>query len=188
MAKDLANLSFARATHQITRYVRHCPECQENATNRQPPLGELNPIDTPPIPGHTITIDFVTAVPVVDHSEIWATPPGGFDSFMSVSGKFDKRTIIIPGRSDWIGSTPLQSAGSGGCVLLHSTVLSTDDTRGQTPRIPLVRQGCLLPAFRRRSSGHRSERGQGIRSRPRSPAPLRRWCKLGNSSRGSCKP
>ncbi|KAI5866475.1 hypothetical protein GGS23DRAFT_550835 [Durotheca rogersii] len=61
----------------------------------------MQPIDTIPASGHTIAVEFILALPKVRRSEIWALLGDGFDSIMSVSGQYDKRTMAAPGRSDW---------------------------------------------------------------------------------------
>ncbi|KAK0754931.1 hypothetical protein B0T18DRAFT_312867 [Schizothecium vesticola] len=99
MLHDLVSVLFDRKSATVKSYVRHCQVCVENQISRQKTPGKLQPIAVIPIPGHTIGIDFVVGLPVVKNSRIWATPEGGFDTLMSVSGQFDKRTIAIPGRT-----------------------------------------------------------------------------------------
>lgn len=53
--------------------------------------GPLRPLSSPPIPFHTITFDIVTVLPEED----------GFDAFMSITCRFTKMTMLIPGRKNW---------------------------------------------------------------------------------------
>jgi hypothetical protein len=52
----------------------------------------MQPILTPPIPFHTITIDFILRLP---------TSFDGYDCVMSVTDKFTKRVTFIPGKTTW---------------------------------------------------------------------------------------
>ena len=52
----------------------------------------MQPIYTLPIPFHTLTIDFILAMPVT---------PEGFDCAMSITCKFSKRNTFIPGKTTW---------------------------------------------------------------------------------------
>lgn len=52
----------------------------------------MQPILTPPLPFHALTIDLVVALPV---------SPDGYDAFMSVTCKLTKRTTLIPGKITW---------------------------------------------------------------------------------------
>ena len=82
--------------HGLTRllrdYIRHCPQCLVYQTRRHRPYGALQPIESPPIPFHTLTLDFILALP---------TTPEGFDCVLTVTDKFTKRTTHIPGKSTW---------------------------------------------------------------------------------------
>ena len=54
------------------------------------PYGYLQPIESASIPFHTLTLDFILALPV---------SAKGFDCTMSVTDKFDKRLTYVPGKS-----------------------------------------------------------------------------------------
>lgn len=77
---------------RLHEYVRHCPQCQSLQTRRHKPYGSLQPILTPPIPFHTLTIDFMLAFPKT---------LSGLDCMMSVTCKFSKRATVIPGAINW---------------------------------------------------------------------------------------
>ena len=82
--------------HGLTRllrdYIRHCPQCLVFQTRRHRPYGALQPIQSPSIPFHTLTLDFIMALP---------TSEEGWDCVMSVTDKFTKRAMSIPGKTTW---------------------------------------------------------------------------------------
>ena len=76
---------------RLRKYLEHCPQCQLLSTKRHAPYGQLHPIQSPPLPFHTITIDFVVALPLSSE----------YNSLMSVTCKFTKKVLLIPGRDDY---------------------------------------------------------------------------------------
>ena len=52
----------------------------------------MNPITSPPIPGHTVSLDLIMALPVT---------PLGYNAAMSVTDKFTKRVTILPGKDTY---------------------------------------------------------------------------------------
>ena len=79
-------------TRYLRDYLKHCPECLVYQTRRHAPYGSMQPIYSPPVPFHTITIDFVLALPLSVE---------GYDSAMSVTCKFSKRITLAPGKTTW---------------------------------------------------------------------------------------
>lgn len=84
-------------TKYLREYLKHCPQCQLYQTPRHLPHGALQPIITPPAPFHTLTIDFILALP---------TSKKGYEVIMSVTDKFSRKITLIPGKStfaaaDW---------------------------------------------------------------------------------------
>ena len=79
---------------QLHEYIRHCVQCQLHQTPRHRPYGALQPILVPPRPFHTITIDFILALPETKE---------GYDCVLSVTDKFSKAITLIPGKSTWGG-------------------------------------------------------------------------------------
>ena len=73
-------------------YIEHCPAYQLNQTKRHKPYRRLLPINKPNIPFHTITIDFILALPVTKD---------GCDSLLTVTCKASKRMLLIAGQSTW---------------------------------------------------------------------------------------
>ena len=78
-------------TKQLQTYLKHCPDCQLNQTLRHPTYGELNPIATPPIPFHTISMDFIVGLPFFD----------GFNVLLTLTCTFTKKKLLIPGFDEW---------------------------------------------------------------------------------------
>jgi len=75
----------------LHEYLRHCPQCQLNQTPCHKPYGALQPILSPLRPFHTLTIDFILALPVIKAPETYKT-------IMSVTDKFSKTVTLISGR------------------------------------------------------------------------------------------
>ncbi len=88
-----ASLFIRHLTKRLKAYILHCPECQLNQTRRHAPYGSLHPISTPSIPFHTITMDFILALP--------PTPKEGFDNLLTVTDKFTKRVLLLPGKTTY---------------------------------------------------------------------------------------
>lgn len=88
------SLYIRKLNTTLREFIRHCPDCQTMASPRHSPYGSLQPIAMPAAPHHTITIDFVVALPQ-------SPPPDGFDSVMSVTDKFSKRIALIPGKTTY---------------------------------------------------------------------------------------
>ena len=87
-----------RLARRLRQYLTHCRLCNLNQTKRHPPYGELRPIQPPIVPFHTVTIDFIAALP----------PFGGLDMALTVTCKASKQCTILSGKStysaaDWAG-------------------------------------------------------------------------------------
>ena len=77
---------------KLHEFIRHCPHCQLNQTPRHRPYGSLQPIFSPARPFHTLTIDFILALPkTLD----------GLDYAMGITDKFSKAITYIPGKTIW---------------------------------------------------------------------------------------
>lgn len=59
---------------------------------RHPPYGSLQPIQSPPVPFFTLTLDFILALPL---------SPEGYNVLMSVTCKFSKRITLVPSKDTW---------------------------------------------------------------------------------------
>jgi hypothetical protein len=95
--QKLRGLTFYKGAKLLKQYIQHCPTCLENRIRRHRPYGSLQPILTPPIPFHTITLDIIVAMPVA------VSGSNNFDAAMTMTDKFTKLIGIIPGRADWLG-------------------------------------------------------------------------------------
>lgn len=76
-------------TKLLRAFIRHCPQCLQLQTRRHPPYGPLQPIHLPPVPFHTLTLDFVLALPL---------SAAGYNSLMSVTCNFWKRVTLVEGK------------------------------------------------------------------------------------------
>ena len=85
-------LYIPRLSRKLRRYIEHCPSCQLSQTKRHRPYGELVPIKSPPYPFHTIAIDFILGL------------PGEMDVILTVTDKFSRRVLTIPGKSTYNAS------------------------------------------------------------------------------------
>ena len=92
----ISNAYYVRNLSGLLReYLKHCPKCQTHQTRRHKPHGSLQPILSPPVPFHTITMDFMLAFPKT---------LTGLNCSMTVTCKFSKRATIIPGKDTWSGA------------------------------------------------------------------------------------
>lgn len=82
-----SGLVFYKGVKLLKKYIKLCPECRMNAAPRHRPYGSLQPVLSPPIPFHTITLDIVTGLPEVLN-------PGVF--FSSSFSHFAPFPITIP--------------------------------------------------------------------------------------------
>ena len=77
---------------KLRDFLEHCPECQLYQTKRHKPYGALQPIISPPTPYHTLTIDFILALP---------QSLKGYDCVMSVTDKFTGKVTTMSGKSTY---------------------------------------------------------------------------------------
>ncbi|OOQ90683.1 hypothetical protein PEBR_03224 [Penicillium brasilianum] len=91
--KAIRSLTFPRTcAKELKKYIEHCPTYLENRIRRHRPYGSLQPILSPPIPFHIITVDFILSLLLSDD---------GHNSAMSMTDKFTKLVGLIPGCNDW---------------------------------------------------------------------------------------
>ncbi len=81
----------------LREYLQHCPNCQVFQTRRHLPYGSMEIINSPPVPFHTLAMDFILGLPLTKNSE---------DCMMSVTCKFSKMLTLIAGKTtfgakDW---------------------------------------------------------------------------------------
>ena len=70
------NFYMRHLTRRLRRYVFHYPEFRLNQIKRHKPYGIFQPILTPPLSFHTITLDFIMALLKLDN---------GFNCMISVT-------------------------------------------------------------------------------------------------------
>ena len=78
---------------KLKEFIHHCPQCRAFATPRHRPYGALQPIESPAVPFHTITMDFIVGLPL--------SPKDNYDCVLTVTDKFSKRVTFIPGQTTW---------------------------------------------------------------------------------------
>ncbi|KAJ5613647.1 hypothetical protein N7528_007301 [Penicillium herquei] len=61
----LRGLSFYKGYRLLKDYIAHCPDCLATRVRRHRPYGALQPVLAPPIPFHTVTMDFAVGLPPV---------------------------------------------------------------------------------------------------------------------------
>jgi Integrase zinc binding domain len=89
----LNGLSIYKGSRLLKQYINSCPHyCAQYTSKRHKPYGSLQPIMPPPIPFHTIAIDFILALP---------TSREGSDQTLTITDKFTKQNGIVHGKSSW---------------------------------------------------------------------------------------
>ena len=72
----------------VSTYIRSCDTCQRTKTSRLLKSGFLNPLEIPPYPWHTVSMDFILQLP--------PTKDNGYDTLYVVVDKFTKRAHFLP--------------------------------------------------------------------------------------------
>ena len=104
MMYDLKGVSFPNKTRLVRQYVEHCPACQLNQTDRNPPIGDYQPIrPEETLPMRIISIDFIVGLPEVSSIDTpWQmSGHSTFDALMPVTDKASKRSVLIPGHTKY---------------------------------------------------------------------------------------
>lgn len=82
--------------HNFTKlfcsFIRHCPQCLALQTRRHAPYSSLQPIESPPIPFFTLTLDFILAHLLSKEN---------YNTIMSETCKFSKQVTLIEGADIW---------------------------------------------------------------------------------------
>lgn len=89
---SLKGYSIQRGAKLLKDYIRHCPVCLRTSTRRHKPYGSLQPILSPAVPFHTLTMDFITGLPRSKNDH---------DAIMLLIDKYSKRHGLMAGCSDW---------------------------------------------------------------------------------------
>ncbi len=85
----LAGVYIPKLYSKLKNYILHCRPCQLNQTKRHAVYGQLKPITASAIPFHTVTMNFIVAMPETN----------GCDPLLTVTDKFSKRVSLIPGKT-----------------------------------------------------------------------------------------
>lgn len=70
----------------VDKYVKSCDTCCRNKSSRHAPYGKLVPLPVPSYPWQSVSIDFITDLPLCE----------GFDSIMVVTCRHSKMSHFIP--------------------------------------------------------------------------------------------
>ncbi|TAQ83100.1 hypothetical protein B7494_g8576 [Chlorociboria aeruginascens] len=97
---DIIHRSFfiRGIARHLKDFLKYCPQCEVYQTKRHAPFGSLQPIISPPVPFHTITIDFILALPLSSHHG------DKYNAVLSVTCKFSKRVALAAGHTTWKAS------------------------------------------------------------------------------------
>ena len=75
-----------QASKLIRDFINKCGPCQTSKPSHEKKPGKLQPVQSPPVPGHTISIDFVTGLP---------ESKDGKNALLTITCKFSKAIILI---------------------------------------------------------------------------------------------
>ncbi len=103
MMAKLEDVHFRRKQHLVDQYVAKCHACGANRQENQLPIGEMQPIQAPEEPMHTLTMDFITGLPTVPST---GTPwhygkLEAFNALLTVTCKTSKRSLLLPGHEKY---------------------------------------------------------------------------------------
>ena len=87
--KDIVYIRYVGKYLRI--YLSYCPDYRLYQIARHAPYNSLNPIITPVIPFHTLTIDFIVELPDIRNITI----------LLIITDKFTKRVIFIPSKDTY---------------------------------------------------------------------------------------
>jgi hypothetical protein len=80
------NYWWPQMSHYISIYIKHCDLCNQTKVQRQRPIGELHPSETPEAPWDMISVDFIIKLP----------ESHGYDAIMNVIDSVTKHVHFIP--------------------------------------------------------------------------------------------
>lgn len=84
--KTIVKLWYVRRlVKQLQSYIKHCPQCLVLQTSRHQPYGLLQPIYSPAVPYHTITLDFILVLPTSDK---------GYNTILLLIDKYTKKVSL----------------------------------------------------------------------------------------------
>ena len=88
----MANFYMRNLSRRLKLYIAYYLSCGHLQTTRHAPYGALHPVISPPIPFHTVTADFILALPKTKE---------GLNQIMSLTCKYTKKVGLIPGKDTW---------------------------------------------------------------------------------------
>jgi hypothetical protein len=80
-----ARYYFPGMSKMIKNFVNNCIHCQTSKPSTERKAGHLQPVESPSIPHHTISIDFITGLP----------KSNGYDALLTITDKFAKTVKLI---------------------------------------------------------------------------------------------
>ena len=80
-----ANLYFRNMSKHLKKYIEHCKICQLNQTKWHKEYDTLTSIETPSIPFHTVAMNFVIDLPLIQ----------GFNALLSITDKHSKCVTLL---------------------------------------------------------------------------------------------
>ena len=89
-----SSIYIHRLQHRLQVYIDHCEPCLYNQTKRHQPYGELKPMQQEVLPFHTVTMDWIVAIPETK-------PPSCYNALLTTTCKATKKICLTPGRDDW---------------------------------------------------------------------------------------
>jgi hypothetical protein len=82
------NFCLHRPTNWLRHYIGTCPQCKVMQVPRHRPYGSLQPMLAPPVPYHTITLDFILGLPKATTGE---------GACLACVDKFSNDLLLEPG-------------------------------------------------------------------------------------------
>ena len=98
MYHELAPGFFWKGLYRdIKTFVNFCPDCAVKRMIQTKEAINIDPLQVPPGPFHTITMDFITDLP---KDTDWLSNYE-YNTLLTVTCQFSKAKILIHGRKDW---------------------------------------------------------------------------------------
>jgi len=89
-----ASFFIRKLTKYLKIYIKYCPQCKINQTQRHKPYGSMEPIDRSARPFEVACIDIVTHLP---------ESPDGYNAILTQTCQVSKTVSIVPGKDHWSG-------------------------------------------------------------------------------------
>jgi len=81
------NYYWPKMWNEIKKYVQSCDKCQRSKNSTQPVPGLLNSLEIPNRPWESISLDFITHLPLTKNKN---------DTLITVVDRFSKQLVLIP--------------------------------------------------------------------------------------------